>query len=357
MRVLYLTGREREYSRNEVLLRAFQHFADVDVISARDHGNMFYRSGLVFAKAFPKLLHHRADLIFIGFYGHLLMLPMYILRRSPVLFDAFVSNYDTLAFDRKTVTPGSLRGYLAFQLDRISCSIADRILLDTPQHVDYFRKMFRIPPEKFISLPVGCNEDIFYPQMGENLGSGTQVLYYSTYLPLHGVETVVRAAQALQSKTSIHFKLVGNGQEFTRIQSLVQTLHLENVELLPSVPLYQLPGLIASSDICLGGHFGESAKAGRVVPGKVYQILAMQRALIATTTPANSGLLSHRINALLVSPSNYQSLAEAICELSVNESFRRELAEQGRKVYEQRCSEAVIQAELRFIVEGMLDQG
>ena len=36
MRILFLVGREIEYSRNEVLLRAFRRFAEVDVVASQD---------------------------------------------------------------------------------------------------------------------------------------------------------------------------------------------------------------------------------------------------------------------------------------------------------------------------------
>jgi glycosyltransferase involved in cell wall biosynthesis len=131
-------------------------------------------------------------------------------------------------------------------------------------------------------------------------------------------------------------------------------MNLSNLELLPPVPLQALPDEIAAAEICLGGHFGISAKAGRVVAGKVYQILAMRRPLIATTTLANLALLCQAKNAWLCPPNDPQSLAASILKLSQDQDLRSHLAENGYRLYEEQCSEKVITKKLKVIVEKML---
>ena len=357
MRILFIVGRELSYQRNEVLLRAFQRVADVDVVGRSTKSrSLILNSLLLSLSAFPRLLFGHYDLIFIGFYGHLLMLPVGVLsrwRKIPILFDVFVSNYDTLVDDRKMIRRRSLVSRLAMWLDRTSCGLADHLLIDTRLHADYFIRTFAIPPEKLSVLPVGCNEDIFPPSVALSFPSEpapkTKVLYYCTYQPLHGAHIVVQAADLLKDE-NITFHLIGTGQEYPRAQQLAKDYKLTNLRFTPFVPLMALRDEIRQADICLGGHFGVSDKANRVIPGKIYQLMAMSRPIIAADTAANRALLLDRESALLVPPSDAASLAEAIRTLHENPALRQNLAQNGYKTYQNTCSETIITSQVAEII-------
>ncbi len=354
MRFLYISGRELGYVRNDVLLRAFYRLGTVQVIGETQSGPMLSRIMRVFFRALPYLLFQHYDLIFVAFYGHLLMLPVGILSHSPVLFDAFVSTYDTLCFDRQRFKPRSLLGRLTFWLDQTACRLADLTLLDTQCHVDYFIHTFGLISDKVKCLPVGCNEDIFYPRPQVKNGKLTTVLYYSSYLPLHGVEITVRAAGLLRSESAVCFRLIGTGQEYLKVHKLADELGLENVTFLPPVSLDTLANEIASADICLGGHFGRSDKSRRVIPGKIYQILSMGRPLIAADTPANRELLSDGLNACFCPQDNPEALADAILKLHHDPAMREQLSYQARSLFLEKCSEIVITEHLHKLVDGMI---
>ncbi len=345
-----MAGREYDYPRNDVLLRAFRRLGTVDVIGDTRRGSLLSNSMRVGLGAIPNLLTRRYDLIFVGFYGHLLMLFIGSLTRSPVLFDAFVSTFDTLCNDRQLFAPQSLRGRLAFWLDQTSCHLASQILVDTRSQVDYFTRTFNLLPNKVYPLPVGCNEDIFFPQSPARHDNFTQILYYSTYQPLHGVETVVRAAALLQSERGLRFRLIGRGPTYDKVRKLADELSLENITFVSFVPLKTLPAEIAVADICLGGPFGRTSKAARVIPGKIYQILAMARPLIAASTPANTTLLSHAETAYLCAPDSPDALASAILKLYRDVDLCQKIATAGRALYLERCSEAVITEQLRGVI-------
>lgn len=353
MHILYMSGRELGYTRNDVLLRAFCRLGTVEVVGETHSGSMLPRIVRVFFRALPHLLTQIYDLIFVGFYGHLLMLPVGILSHSPVLFDAFVSTYDTLCFDRGLFTPRSLPGRFAFWMDQTACRLADLILLDTQLHADYFIRTFALSPNKVRCLPVGCNEDFFFPRPHVPNDNITRILYYSTYLPLHGVEIVVRAAALLCTEPALHFRLIGTGQDYSHVRHLADELGLKNIIFIPPVPLETLAAEIASADICLGGHFGRSDKAKRVIPGKVYQILAMGRPLIAADTPANLGLLADGVTACLCPPDNPEALAATILKLHRDAALREQLSTLGRALYLEQCSEIVITEHLRRIMSEM----
>lgn len=359
MKMLFVVGRERSYPRNDVLLRAFRRFADVDILGVDSRPPSLLRNSLVIGvRAGLTVLRKRYDLIFVGFYGHLILFPIGLLRRSPLLFDAFVSTYDTLIEDRGVGIPDSLVGRLAYGIDWLSGRLADHILLDTAEHVAYYARAFNLPIEKFSALPVGCNEELFSWRERPAAGRTTRVLYYSSYLPLHGVETVVRAAALAAGAVggAIRFRIIGEGQEAARVRRLTTELGLGNIDFAPTLPLEALPGEIARADIGLGGHFGSNAKAGRVVPGKIYQLLAMGCPVLATQTPANMALLQHGVSAYLCPPDDPAGLADALLTLHHNHDLRQALSAGGMQLYHQCCSETVITERLRRQTERLLER-
>ncbi len=354
MRCLYLAGREISYARNDVLLRALERFCEVDILGVRSRpASLAAISASLTLQAIPRLLFGQYDFVFVGFYGHLLMLPVGIFSRRPIVFDALLSTYDTLIEDRQALSKRSWFSALAWWLDRVSCRLATLVLLDTPLHIDYFVNQFNLPVQKFVSIPVGCNEDIFYPRPAQKPSGPTIVTYYTSYNPLHGVDVVVRAAALLRS-APIHFRIIGNGLTYPSVRRLAEELSLENISFLPEMPIEQIADEVANADICLGGHFGQTDKAARVVAGKVYQILAMERPVIASTTPANLELLRHGETAYLCLPGDPAALAESIRILHADPKLRFSLAKGGRKLYEKSCSEAVIAEMLQQAVRKRL---
>jgi glycosyltransferase involved in cell wall biosynthesis len=347
--ILYLSGREVEYTRNDVLVRALKRIATVDVLSEHGPGSILFRSLRLTLRALPLLFRKDYDLVVVGFYGHLLMLPIGLLSRAPILFDAFVSTYDTLVQDRRQVREGSLGAYLARWLDRTASNLSDQILLDTPQHAAYFESALGITGEKLRTLPVGCNEELFAPRPVVP-HEGLVVLYYCTYLPLHGADVVLAAAAMLEDQAGLSFRLVGRGPEYDHVRALAEKLELSNLAFVPALPLEGLVEEISRADICLGGHFGQSEKASRVIPGKIYQILSMAKPLIAADTPANLSLLEHERQAFLCPPGDPAALAAGIADLASDPARRGRLAQAGRRRFLDCCSEAAITKELSIIV-------
>ncbi len=351
MKILFLSGREVTYPRNAMMLHALQQLGQVQVINPRlRRQSILLRSLLSSVQASPHLRSTRYDLIFTGFFGQALMYPAGWLARAPILFDAFISAYDTLIFDREKASPNAPLARLAYQADRHGCQAAEHVLLDTACHVDYFTSTFKIPAHKFSRVFVGCDEKVFYPRPAPAQGQPV-VLFYGTFLPLHGLEIILRAAAEVPG---VQFRLIGEGPQLKAAQKLAADLGLKNTTFLPSVPLNALPQEIAAADVCLGGHFGGSQKAARVIAGKTFQYLAMGKAAIVAENPANHELLTHAVDAWFCPPSDAQALAQSIRTLCADAPLRARLGEAGRQVFEARASTPVLNAEIAQIVKTLI---
>ena len=349
IRILFTSGREPEYPRNAVIRAALaQHFEVISITdSTRNLPLRYLRVGGHLLKA-AKI---DFDLMFVGFLGQPLMLLARRLTRKPILFDAFLSVYDTLCFDRRIFTPQSAGGKMAFWLDRASCARADRVLLDTQAHADYFQRTFSMPEIKLQSLFVGCDENIFYPRKSRI--TTPLVLYYGSFLPLQGIDVIVRAAKLLEGRSNVDFRIIGTGREAAHIRALVSELDVRNVTFLPPVLLGQLPEHIQEAAICLGGHFGASAKAERVIAGKTFQCIAMGKATIVGDNAANRELLRHGYDAWFCRMNDPEALAEAILHLLNNPKLCAQLGDNAHQTFMERASIQALSGQLKKIVESM----
>jgi glycosyltransferase involved in cell wall biosynthesis len=326
---------------------------EVDVIGGHTRTSILMRSLSVIMRAIIPLRTREYDLVFAGFYGHLLLLPLSILCQSPIVFDAYVSTYDTLCFDRKIFSSNSIFGRLAYWLDKQACVRSSRVLLDTQPHLRYFHEVFGLSEALFSVLPVSCNEDIFHPRTDAKIVPN-RILFYCTYMPLHGVETILKAFAMLDNTRNLELRMLGDGSGLARAQQITRELNLKNVHFLPYLPLKDLADEISTAGICLGGHFGKTDKADRVVPSKIYQIMAMAKPMVAGDTSANRKLLVHGQSALLCPPADPESLANAIESLNHDPGLREKLSSGVHERYLQIASEQVVTKQLEELIEEVL---
>ncbi len=354
MHILYLCGREASYPLNQVLIRSFRKFARVDVIAeSGPRRPILLRSLQVLLSALPRLLSTHYDLVFVGFYGHLLMLPLKALTRAPILFNPFISTFETLVDDRKKFTARSLPARLAFWLDKTACRAASHILLDTQANIEFFSTTFGIERERFSCVYIGSDETLFSPQP-EPESNQVIVIYHGSYLPLQGIDSVIHAAALLNADKTIRFHMLGNGLEYERIQKLVAELKVENIDFLPAVPVEKLPAAIARAEIALGGHFSSSSKASRVIAGKTFQDLAMGKATIVGDTSANHELLTHAFDAWFCPVENPRALAESIQTLAQDASLRRAIGSNARQTFLKTASIPVLTGQLQAVAQKVI---
>ena len=297
---------------------------------------------------FVRKKKYDVDVVFVGFLGQPMIPFIRVLWRGPLVFDAFLSLYDTLCFDRKWVSPKSIIGRLAWWVDKISCQLADIVILDTQAHADYFERTFNVPRNKLKVLFVSCDKEIFVPR--HTVNRYPTVLFYGSFLPLQGVDSIVRAA-ALLADTPIQFCIIGDGLMKQSIDKLVTQLKVPNLTFVPPVPLTHLPELIASASVCLGGHFGPSDKARRVIAGKTFQCLAMGKPTVVGDNNANRELMTHGKDAWFCEMENPEALANAVRTLIENPELRERLGKQACKTFIERASPDVVQEGLKEIID------
>ncbi len=334
MKVLYWGTYDAEYVRNRVIIQGLrENGVDVEEChvtlwrntddKVRNARKGWWRPALVvrLVWAYLRLLLKyvaagRYDALFVGYAGHL---DIYLARllswlaRRPVIFDAYLSLHETIVEDRGLVKPGSVADRLLYWVERTGCTLADLVLLDTETNVTYFSEKFKLPRGHFLRVWVGA-DPVFQPMTCTRDDGRFRALYFGKFIPLHGIEHIIRAAWLLRDHPEIEFKFIGDGQTYDDMRKLACDLELTNVTWGPRwLEPSELAKEIACADVCLG-IFGTSPKAQRVIPTKVFAALAMGKPVITADTPAVRELLTDGKDAWLCRPADARSLANGVIQ-------------------------------------------
>lgn len=332
--ICYWPGRESNYSRNRVLLKAMTS-ANVCVIDCSSPHKNFFR----YFQSFWKFLksYQKCDIIFIGFLGHFLVPVARLLTQKPIVFDSFVSIYMTMGLDRKKFSPNGILAKISKWIDKKACQLSTLIICDTNEHIKFFSNTYRINSEKFIRIWVGSDDSIMhsYPEIKERQGL---VHFHGEFQPLHGVENIIKAAALTPDA---NFRLIGNGTTRKQCENLAKELNLQNIEFLDPIPYEDLAKKMAEATICLG-IFGDSLKTQIVIPHKVYEAMAMGKAIITAETPAVKELLTDGEDVLFCKAADPENLAKSINELLSNIDLKNSLAEKSHNTFMNNCSSSSI---------------
>ena len=360
MRVMWLGTYEREYPRSRVLVSGLRELG-VDVVEhhrpvwerSRHKAGAFLAplplaaSGARFAASWAGLaregLRERpVDAIVAGYLAQPDTLPAWCVaraRRVPLVADMMISLADTLAGDRALAGRGAAAALAG--VDRLTLRLADLVLADTRAGADWLAARFGVPRSRIAVVPVGAEPDRFPvvpPPAGE-----PRALFYGKLAPLHGVATVLEAARAPGAPP---VRLIGDGQLGPWLEGELARARPPGLTWERWVPYEALGAEVGAAAICLGV-FGESAKAARVVPNKVWQAMAAGRPVITADTPAVREVLSDGRDALLVPAADPAALAAALARLAADPELRARLGAAAHRTYLARGAPAAAASALR----------
>lgn len=347
-RICYLGAYSPDYPRSLILRRGLAHHG-VQVIECRVSTKLNSRQrAIALAKQFP-LVADQCDIIVLAEFNQTIAWPIAAMAhkyRKKLIMDAFTSVYDSAVHDRATARSRSVSALRYWLIDFVSFHLPPtyrpyRILADTDQHRRYYQHSFRADPARIAVIPVGASREWFETHPVRRDDGCTLVSFYGTYIPLHGIETILRAAHQLRDAPDIHFELIGQGQTYPAMQNLAAQLGLDKVAFRGQIPPDELPSAVARADVCLG-IFGTTDKALRVIPNKVYQCLALGKSVISADTPALREAFVPGEHLMAVPPGDPDSLAATVTALATDPSRRALLAQTGHGRMELAFSERVL---------------
>jgi len=366
MRVLWTGTFDPEFSRNQKLarlmsisgigwrvLRETVWASDRIALASRPNLTLALRALIGYPKLLIRLLMAPAPDLYLVSYPGWFDVPIVRLvasmRKKPLVFDPFLSLFDTMISDRGLHEDTSILARLAAAVDRWSLRLADVVIADTEPQLAFYRQIAGGLRSHGAVIAVGADDELFAPRPEQTEGADL-VLYYGKLIPLHGVGTIVAAA-AIVEKDGIQTVMIGDGPERHVVEEAIRRTGV-GVERHGMIPVEELPGHLARAGICLGV-FGDSQKAGRVIPHKVYEALAMGKPVITREGPAVSSTFAGD-EVVTVPPDDPEALAEAIRSLATDPDRRRRMAAAGHDTYRRRYHEIPLAAELLQVFEAAI---
>jgi glycosyltransferase involved in cell wall biosynthesis len=364
MDVVFFGGYDPEYPRNAVLRRGLE-LNGVRVSECRVWPlRRFWRRYPALARRWSGLPKRPASplrFLFVPEFAQKDVPLARLLARMTsrrVVFDPLASRYETKILDWRRKPEGSPSARWNRAIDRRAFRSSDLIIADTGAHKAYYCREFGVSPGRVAVIPVGFDDRVFSQELGTippavpDGKAPFTVLFFGSFLPLHGADAVIEAARLVsEADASVVFRFIGSGQTLELVRGLAQKYKLANADFEGWLNQTELAERVArTADICLG-IFGRTEKADRVVPHKVFQSMALGKPVITARTPAAEEFFTDGEDIVLCRKGEPRDLAEAILELKRDPVLRRRIAQRGHGLVWRRYQPAALGAVLKEILE------
>jgi len=309
------------YSRNRVLIRGFEENGyDISLCRVDPKKHSGIKKYIKLFKEYRKIRRTTFDYVVVAFPGHTVMWLAYLLFGRKVIFDVFISLYNSEIEDRKKSRMFSTRAVYYWSIDWFSMRLAYKLLIDTYAHRDFLSKKFGIYREKFIVVYVGSDDSVVHP-LKKDRGEKLIVHFHGTGTPMQGVPYILRAAELLRKNKDIEFRMYG-----------ISGFDTENVHFFGRFPYEDMSSKLSEADVVLG-IFGNTKKAQLVIPNKVFEGLAARKPVITAKTVAVLEIAHEDTEVILCEEANSKALAENIVKLLYRKDIMDTVAQAGHEMY------------------------
>ena len=363
LRVCYFGTYRANYNRNQIMIAGLR-LAGVEVVECHEtlwrgiEDRSWAATGgwltpafwVRLVKAYARILRRYRqvgayDVLVVGYPGILdvfLARGLATLRRKPLVWDVFLSVYE-VACERgwQQSKPASVR--LINWMEAMALRMPQLGLLDTPFYADWFRKQYPRLRTPLDHVLIGVDERIFstpesLPPAKDGEATGVpehqknkiRVLYYGSYLPNHGIRTILEAMRLLTDHVEIQLEMVGRGIEQELARELAAKWELNNVTFVDWLDKPALVQRICQADILLGA-FGNTVHSLVTIHNKTYEGLAMGKVVLTGDSPVMRQYFHPGEDVALCSQADAQGLAQAILTLAADPELRKRIGENGRR--------------------------
>lgn len=199
-----------------------------------------------------------------------------------------------------------------------------------------------VPAEKIVLNPNAVDVELFRPGVGgaamrRDLGIKESDLlagFVGTFGPWHGVVQLAEAIKLIPESVRLRFLFVGSGSLREQVEGILRNeIEARRVVFTGAVEHERVPALLDACDILVAPHvpladgsdfFGS--------PTKIFEYMAMGKAIVASRLGQIGEVLSDEETALLVEPGNVRELSAALVRVAESSELRARLGPNAREV-------------------------
>ena len=225
---------------------------------------------------------------------------------------------------------------LSRRVERFLYDRATHLLVNSPAYRTYLIEK-GVPPEKVTLIANGVEAKLFSARNDSALvriGFSLQNKFVVTYAGALGMandlDTLIRAADRLRSRTDIHFLLVGDGKERERLQAEVSRRALENITFAGPRPKQQIPEVLAASDACVA-ILKNIPMFRTTYPNKVFDYMAAGRPTVLAIDGVIRDVIEASQGGIFSPPGDDAALAGAIRKLADDPARARQMGTAARE--------------------------
>ena len=238
--------------------------------------------------------------------------------------------------DEGLIREKSIPAYFFRYYEKLNYDTADCIGVQSQANLDVFTEKFPSYSNIEIlrnwastpALPAEeCNRDFI-----AKLGLKNKVIFFYGGNTGHAqdMENVMRLAKNLSGTNEAHFLIIGQGDEFTLIQSLKTQWELDNVTILPAVSQAEFKGILAVIDI---GLFSLAYNhTAHNFPGKLLGYMVESKPILGSVNPGNdlSSIINCSNAGFVYTNGDDKLLGDAATSLVSDYKLRQEMGKNSR---------------------------
>ncbi len=249
--------------------------------------------------------------------------------RIPVLITSHGIRHKTIS-SKFSGTPSKIFLKFEYNLDIFTIKNADFIIVTNPYIKEYFEKIIA---KKIEFIPGSIKSENFAfsqkhrDEIRNELGIQTNtnvVGFIGRLAPEKNLFNLISSfAEAQKNHQNLLLILVGAGMLEAKLKRFVLQKGIEDKVKFCGMR-NDIQKVLSSLDIFVLPSFTEGLSVA------LLEAMTCERAIICSNIPANQQLVIHQKEGLLINPNSIQELKKAILQLSMDESYRREIGKNAK---------------------------
>jgi glycosyltransferase involved in cell wall biosynthesis len=218
-----------------------------------------------------------------------------------------------------------------------------------------------LPPEKLAFIPNGADTELFRfdpegrARIRDRLGVGDR--FVAMYAGIHGLaqgmESLVETARLLESRDDIVLVFIGEGPRKAFVAQLKEMHGLDNLLLLPEVPVEEMPACLSAAD-CSIVPLRDDAIFQGALPSKMFEAWACSRPVVLSVAGEAVEALRRAGGGLAVRPEDAAGIASAIEYLEAHRDEANKMGLQGRQAVQAHYSRREQAKQLEELLRNVL---